>query len=631
MCGIAGFNASPAWVDAHINEKVQYHMLECAWLYNQHRGRDAAGYFRVDKQTSEVHVRKAPIAAFEILDENAQKPVLSPAVVFGAHTRSATLGDPNDDRNNHPVTYQNLIITHNGTISNHNKYKNAVPLDNKDQVGEVDSNAIAIALDRCATPYDIEGIKNQLKGLDGSLAIHAVWKNSPGVSLLARGKSSPLIFRYHPDGFLCYSSVDDANYNMITAMGMDPNDDAWEVKELNEFSFLIVESGVPIMWASYSGSGWQPAMNQLKYHVSRVIGGNKQNVAYETDQKTYWGADVKDRSLKAAKRAKRTDLIYSQKQGFLEKKKIKFPVVGSVKPWDKITEADLVYENTDQNIIYAKYGDIEIIIDADSSKLLDVYNHKKFPNQLRYTETNKRSDLPKDASFDDWLEDATRPIKSPVKEMNEPLFKRHRIGQHKHKNPTAGGLKIAPKAPETTYNTAPNGETEMNRATSDTAVIYEPDVIDLGMDVTWMNIDNFVLSSFDEMAWLNDIKCKEHNALYSRHQYPASCDATLLASIAFASCITDITLWYRVDQTLEIITRKKRGNGISLLCTDNGEQCIWEGYLYRQVFIGANKEGFDQVVEVLMGEKCTKCESKMFIRRLPEYMEWWTGDKRYVN
>ncbi len=36
-------------------------------------------------------------------------------------------------------------------------------------------------------------------------------------------------------------------------------------------------------------------------------------------------------------------------------------------------------------------------------------------------------------------------------------------------------------------------------------------------------------------------------------------------------------------------------------------------------------------VEIIMGEMCRKCGSKMFIRRLPDYMEWWTGDKRYVS
>ncbi len=607
-------------------------MLEHAWLYNQHRGTDAAGYFRVDKVTSECHVRKAPISALKILEENAQKPVLSPAVVFGAHTRSATLGDPDDPRNNHPIEYENLVLTHNGTISNHNSYKNAVPLKERQQLGEVDSNAIAIALNRASTPFEISNIKNQLQGLTGSLSIHAVWKNTPGVSLLARGKSSPLIVRMHPDGFVAYGSVDDACFNMIAAMGMDPNDKAWEIRDMNEYSFMVIEEGLPIMWASYTDSGWQPAMNQLKHYVRRIIEGDPRKVAYESDSKSTWSSEPKDRSLKAARKAKRVNLIFSHKQGFIEKKTdIKYPSLTSVKPWDKITEADLVYENKDSNIVYAKYGDIELIIDSDNSKLLDVYDHKKFPNQIRWSHKNKKADLPDKSTFDEWLDDATRVIKSPVKEKQEPLFRRHHRHDRKKSNPILGGQKIDHKTPVTIYPKAPNGEIEMKHDESGTAVTSEPaDVIDLGMEVTWQNLDQYTQSQYEPMAWLNNITCDEHNALYSVHEYPASCDATLLASIAFASCMTDITLWYRIDDSLEIITRPKMINDISIMCTDHKEQCIWEPYLHRQVFIGANKEGFDQVVEVLMGEKCRKCESKMFIRKLPDYMEWWTGDKRYV-
>ena len=559
---------------------------------------------------------------------------MSPAVVFGAHTRSATLGDPNDPRNNHPIEYENLIVTHNGTISNHNQYKNAVPIDKKVQIGEVDSNAIAIALNRVPTPYEANNIKNQLKGLSGSLSIHAIWKNTPGVSLLARGKSSPLIVRLHPNGFVAYASVDDANYNIIKAMGMDPNDKAWEIREMNEYSFMIIEEGLPIMWASYENSGWQPAMNQMKHYVRRILHGDPARVAYESDSKSFWTAEPKDRSMKAARKAKRLSLIFSAKQGFLTKKTdITFPSLTSVKPWDKITEADLVYENTDSSIVYAKYGDIEIVIDSDNSKLLDVYNHKKYPDQIRYSHKNKRADLPDESTFDEWLDKATKEIKKPVEKVQEPLYKRHSTSHRPHRsNPIKGGRKISLATPVTIYNKAPNGETEMRHVESDTVAISEPaDVIDLGIDVTWNTIDEYTRSQHEPMMWLNDIKCDEHNALYSMHEHPASCDATLLASIAFTSCITDVTLWYRIDDNLEIITRNSTLNGKSLLCTDHKEQCAWEGYLYRQVFIGANKNGFDQVVEVLMGEQCAKCKSKMFIRDLPEYMEWWTGDKRYVN
>ncbi len=635
MCGIAGFNASPAWVKSHIDEATQFTILEQAWLHNQHRGRDAAGYFRVDAETHELYTRKAPVPAYEILEDNKAERVLSPALVFGAHTRQATLGDPKDKRNNHPVEYENLIVTHNGTISNHNQYKNSVPINAKAQVGEVDTNAINIALNRLDNPYNMEEIKNQLKGLNGSMAIHAVWKTIPGVSLFARGKSSPLLMRFHPDGFFAYASVDDALYNMILAMGMDPSDPAWETREMEEYAFVVVESGLPILWGSYESSGWQPALNQLKYFVQRIVIGKKQ-YTHESDNKSHWSAERVDRSLKAARKAKKTDLIYSGKQGFIERKsKVKYPVVATLKPWDKISEADLVYENKDANILYAKYGDIEVIIDSDNSKLLDVFNHAKNPDVRRFAERPKRKDVAVDATFEAWLEDATRVMRNPIKKKNDYLYKRHN-----HANPIMGGRKTkkASSAPVKIYDNrgtaiqqAQNGETVQGG--QDT---FEVDVIDLGMEVHWANLDTYSQSRYEPMAFLNNIQCKEHNELYTNHVLPATCDATVLASIAFASCMTDITLWYRIDPTLELVTRKSKsiveGKEVTYMCSDKkGAACSWEQYLHRQVFIGSNDAGYDQVVEVLMGEMCSKCGSKMFIRKLPDYMEWWTGDKRYVS
>jgi hypothetical protein len=164
----------------------------------------------------------------------------------------------------------------------------------------------------------------------------------------------------------------------------------------------------------------------------------------------------------------------------------------------------------------------------------------------------------------------------------------------------------------------------------------EVDVIDLGMEVTWVNVDTYSQSRHEPMAFLNNIQCKEHEELYTNHVLPTQCDATVLASIAFASCLTDITLWYRIDPSLDIITRKAKhimdSRRVEFMCSDEkGKTCSWEEYLIRQVFIGSNDNGYDQVVEVIMGEMCKRCKSKMFIRKLPEYMEWWTGDKRYVS
>ena len=366
-----------------------------------------------------------------------------------------------------------------------------------------------------------------------------------------------------------------------------------------------------------------------------MIAGKKTKFTHKTDQASHWSAKPEDRSLKAAKKAKRTSLIYSRKQGFIEKNSdVKYPVIASIKPWDKISEADLVYENKAASVLYAKYGPIEVVIDADNSKLLDIFNHEMYPDFRRFQTQNKRQDVKANATFEAWLSSATSVIKNPVKKKNNYFYLRHN-----HTNPIKGGPKIRPasKTPVQIYDTRGEPMQSQNGKVTETGTdTCKTEVIDLGMEVTWNNLDTYTQSRYEPMGFLNNIQCKEHGELYTNHTYPTTCDATLLASIAFASCLTDITLWYRIDPTLEIITRKsKRGGGNleeGFMCSDEkGKVCSWEQYLHRQVFVGSNSEGYDEVVEVLMGEMCSKCGSKMFIRKLPEYMEWWTGDKRYVS
>lgn len=625
MCGIAGYNAAPAWVKTHIDKETQFNILEQSWLHNEHRGRDAAGYFRVDATDLKYYQRKGPGAATNQLKEHweANGPrAISPSLVFGAHTRQATLGKASDNRNNHPVEYDNVIVTHNGQISNHNKFMNMIPLIKKQQVGKVDSTAIAVALNDVTDPYDMNSIKKSLSGIEGGMAIHAAWKDKPGISLLARSQRSPLAIRFHPDGFFTYGSVDDALYAIINTMGMDPNDPAWKCRELSEFSFVVVEEGTPMRWGTYRDTGWNPSKHILKYKVARIINGNKKKEAYETDSANHWTAKVADRSLATARKAEKTELVFTQKQGFRKsREKVSFPIAATVRPWDKITEADMVYENKEANILYAQYGDIEVVINADNSKLLDVFNHKKNKNMLRHVETRKLPD--KDlATFEDWIEKATRATVAKATSSIEPLWSRQKTlpNPTKRAQRIGSGPKIK-KAQNLTLISSDGGDNTHGKDWPD------PEVINLGMEVTWANLDQYTHSNYAPMGFLTDIKCLEHDMLYSMHRIPDACDQVVLASIAFAASISDVTLWYNLDPNLDIGDRRTK----EACPGENANWCQYEPYLHRQVFIGATKTGHDEVVEILVGEMCVKCGSKIFVRSLPEYMEEWTGDKKYVS
>jgi hypothetical protein len=136
------------------------------------------------------------------------------------------------------------------------------------------------------------------------------------------------------------------------------------------------------------------------------------------------------------------------------------------------------------------------------------------------------------------------------------------------------------------------------------------------------------------MGWINDNGCPEHaNLAYSNHENPTECENALLASIGFASCLNDVTIWEKIDPSIEVVTRFKKNETLGKIsCYDaEGYGCQLEPYLFRQVRIGMGPDMVDQVMEVLVGEQCPHCEVKMFVRKLPDYMEAWTGDKSYVS
>jgi hypothetical protein len=643
MCGIAGYNAAPAWVSEYIDEDVQFGILEDAWLHNQHRGTDAAGYFRVDKENLKPYVKKTDRPASNILEDQDRKKI-SPALVFGAHTRQATLGDPKNPLNNHPVEYRQILVTHNGIISNHESFRAMVPFRERETIGEVDTTAIAIALSCVQSPHQIDEILEVLSDLDGGMAFHAIWKNVPGTSLLARGRGNPLIMRWHPDGFFCYASVDEANYAMIDRMGLDPNDKAWEIRRMDEYSAVIVEDGMPVNWGSYKKKGWSASRNTLDHFVMRVTADTEKTPVFKTDTASHWAAKKENQSLRAAKKAKRTELIFTKKQGFRpDKTKVELPVAATLKPWDKVTEADQVYQNTDSPIIYARYGNIEVIIDSDNSKLLDIYDHGKFPETERRVDVPIEKDVESNDTFDEWVRKATSQVYNPVDKLLEPHFRRART------NPTRGVTILnGPNTPRSsmssTQGSSPfqNGLKGRTRAPAIHDLVgpnitvaqdeQEPDVFYLHQSVNWDNKNTWCEHKSAPMGFLDDRICPDHHQSYSIHENPEQCETVILASIAWASCISDLSVWYGVGPEVKLLERPKLNeDSVSVQCKGlDGSACNWEPYLWRQIYIG-NSNGVDQVVEVLMGEKCSDCGSKFYIEQLPQYMEDWTGDKRYVS
>ena len=618
-----------------MNEAKTFNVLEQCWLHNEHRGTDAAGYMRVDAVDEKPYQRKEALSATELLDVQGDDRMLSPSLVFGAHTRHATIGDANDNVNNHPVEYGQLMVTHNGTISNHQDFKKLVPLVRKSDVGEVDSYAIPIALDTIKDPHDMSAILEVLPKLRGSLAFHAVWKNFPGVSLLARGANSPLTVRWHPEGFFGYASEEDALHAMILETGMDPNDSEWRHHRFDEFAALVVEYGIPVEWGSYKKSGAPSGFNRLEYFVRRLFQGNKEILVSEHDDKNAWDATGAPTLLTENRRTGEVKLIFTSKKGFRPKHtKRSLPLKSNSDALASLMEADRIYEHKKKPLLYAQYGDVEVIVGQHDAKIKDIYNHKKFSNITRRVVRQK--DVPpyeadETQKFESWVVKSTTKVHAPIKQRTVPKFSRVVAKREVQRLPIARNpisavvkTKTEPSLPHTEKTGLDICETWP----------VNPDVISLDYDVSWTDLDKYAMHPTSPMGFIEDLACPEHSGLrYSVHEKPEDCELAVLASIGFASCISDVSLWYALDPSIEVVTRfKDDESGSKISCYDaDGQGCQFEPYLYRQVQIGLSSDLIEQVMEILVGEMCQFCEMKMFVRRLPKYLEAWTGDKNYVT
>lgn len=183
MCGIAGvrrFGTNP------INQEEICTML-CAL---EHRGNHATGIALLNPDG--VHIIKNCTPAWSFVGEKETKEFLdrflTPETSMALlHTRFATVGNPKDLVNNHPMWRGKTAVVHNGGISNHTSLFNEHKIERS---CETDSDIIRGLCDAYGiTPKGIA----QLNKMSGSAAIAAFSTENPDHLLLARS-GSPLIY-----------------------------------------------------------------------------------------------------------------------------------------------------------------------------------------------------------------------------------------------------------------------------------------------------------------------------------------------------------------------------------------------------------------------------------------------------
>lgn len=182
MCGIAGVRR---YGDNPINAEEIKILLQSL----EHRGNHATGIALVVGREIKIIKDNVPAWTFcgrkdtnEFLDA-----FLPQASIALLHTRYASVGSPEDNRNNHPMFLGKAAVVHNGTISNHNYVFDQMKVPRS---CETDSDVFRAIIDK--EGLNEKGIKC-MNGLVGSAAIAAVTADNPDLLLLARS-GSPLCY-----------------------------------------------------------------------------------------------------------------------------------------------------------------------------------------------------------------------------------------------------------------------------------------------------------------------------------------------------------------------------------------------------------------------------------------------------
>jgi len=100
--------------------------------------------------------------------------------VFIGHCRKSSIGNSYDNKNNHPIQIGDMVLVHNGTLTNHETIFDKLDCD---RVGDVDSEAIGRLLHHYTKggtePFTTEMIKETTRRIHGTYSVLAMSGNNP--------------------------------------------------------------------------------------------------------------------------------------------------------------------------------------------------------------------------------------------------------------------------------------------------------------------------------------------------------------------------------------------------------------------------------------------------------------------
>ena len=212
MCGIGGFSiargeAARADRDA---------MIRALLRDLESRGRDAAGVAWRSAASGETYYQKAPYKGSRFASELHRSARHAAAAIV--HTRFATQGSPEDERNNHPIYLPGIVGVHNGCLANDDEIIEAL---GHERVGEVDSEAAFALLAEGPAVFPDASPGDLLGMVEGTMALAWLAPEEERPSLwLARGAGSPLWLGWSKGGTLVFASTRQAVERAAKAGGL---------------------------------------------------------------------------------------------------------------------------------------------------------------------------------------------------------------------------------------------------------------------------------------------------------------------------------------------------------------------------------------------------------------------------
>lgn len=231
MCGIAAINTNPRDFSSIDTRKLARNLL----LAIEERGRHATGVGWYQKEPDpdsgvNVFTMKSGVRAREFVDSGSlnQMPRRARNVIL--HTRYATLGDPANDDNNHPIVVPGIVGMHNGVLDN---YEYLFDKYAEDRYGEVDSECLMWLI------KNSKDICHDLGDVDGAATIQWIDVEQPTVLHLVRLSGRPMSVAQTKRGSLVMASTRRLLLKAMNRSNVHPD----FIFDVPEFTYLRVQSG----------------------------------------------------------------------------------------------------------------------------------------------------------------------------------------------------------------------------------------------------------------------------------------------------------------------------------------------------------------------------------------------------